>query len=204
MPERILILAPHIDDGEFGCGATIARLIEEGYEVHYIAFSECQSTNQSYSAGDLILEWETATDILGIQHKKIYHWPTRHFYEHRQDILQTMVDYFKSTAPSLVFAPCYDIHQDHQIVHEESIRAFRKCSLYFYDIPWANPNFNAQVFWKIEERHIQKKLAAIAAYKSQQQRLYANSDVIRGLASVRGAHIGVPYAEAFMIGRSVQ
>ena len=30
---RVMVLAPHTDDGEFGCGATIARLLEEGSEV---------------------------------------------------------------------------------------------------------------------------------------------------------------------------
>src|SRR5581483_12142688 len=36
---RVLVLAPHTDDGEFGCGATMARLVEEGAEVRYVAFS---------------------------------------------------------------------------------------------------------------------------------------------------------------------
>ena len=34
-----LVLAPHTDDGEFGCGGTMARLIESGVEVTYAAFS---------------------------------------------------------------------------------------------------------------------------------------------------------------------
>ena len=37
--QRVLVLAPHADDGEFGCGATMARLIAQGSEVHYVAFS---------------------------------------------------------------------------------------------------------------------------------------------------------------------
>ncbi|MBT4611169.1 MAG: hypothetical protein HOC05_14085, partial [Gemmatimonadetes bacterium] len=32
--ERILVLAPHTDDGELGCGGTISRLIEKGCEVY--------------------------------------------------------------------------------------------------------------------------------------------------------------------------
>ena len=37
--KRVLVLAPHTDDGEFGCGGTMARLVEAGIEVHYHAFS---------------------------------------------------------------------------------------------------------------------------------------------------------------------
>src|SRR5581483_8652265 len=35
---RVLVLAPHTDDGEFGCGGTMARLVEAGAEVRYVAF----------------------------------------------------------------------------------------------------------------------------------------------------------------------
>ena len=31
--EKILVLGPHTDDGEFGCGGTIAKFIEEGKEL---------------------------------------------------------------------------------------------------------------------------------------------------------------------------
>src|SRR5262249_11400292 len=37
--KRALVLAPHTDDGEFGCGGTMARLVEEGVDVRYVAFS---------------------------------------------------------------------------------------------------------------------------------------------------------------------
>lgn len=36
---RLLVLAPHTDDAELGCGATIARALEEGLTVHVAAFS---------------------------------------------------------------------------------------------------------------------------------------------------------------------
>ena len=37
--KRALVLAPHTDDGEFGCGGTMARLVDEGTDVRYVAFS---------------------------------------------------------------------------------------------------------------------------------------------------------------------
>jgi len=37
--KRVLVLAPHTDDGEFGCGGTMARLVDLGADVRYVAFS---------------------------------------------------------------------------------------------------------------------------------------------------------------------
>ena len=37
--KKALILSPHTDDAELGCGGTIAKMIEEGWKVHVIYFS---------------------------------------------------------------------------------------------------------------------------------------------------------------------
>jgi len=36
--ERVLVLAPHTDDAEFGCGGFICQLLERGCEVHQVAW----------------------------------------------------------------------------------------------------------------------------------------------------------------------
>ena len=42
--KRILILAPHTDDGELGCGGSIAKYAAEGTEIFYAAFSDCKKS----------------------------------------------------------------------------------------------------------------------------------------------------------------
>ena len=42
--KKVLILAPHTDDGELGCGATISKLIENNNDVYYVAFSACRQS----------------------------------------------------------------------------------------------------------------------------------------------------------------
>ncbi len=42
--KKILVLAPHTDDGEFGCGGTISKLVREGNDVFYVAFSSCEKS----------------------------------------------------------------------------------------------------------------------------------------------------------------
>jgi len=41
---RILILVPHIDDGEFGCGGSISKWVKEGKDVYYVAFSSAKKS----------------------------------------------------------------------------------------------------------------------------------------------------------------
>ena len=39
---NIMAIGAHPDDIEFGCGGTIARMIDEGLDVHIAAFSACE------------------------------------------------------------------------------------------------------------------------------------------------------------------
>ena len=65
--KRVLVLAPHTDDGEFGCGGTIARLVEAGVEVRYVAFSiATKSLPEGFPPDTLASEVREATAELGI------------------------------------------------------------------------------------------------------------------------------------------
>ena len=65
--KRVLVLAPHTDDGEFGCGGTMARLVEAGVEVHYHAFSiATRSLPPGFAPDTLAREVREATGELGI------------------------------------------------------------------------------------------------------------------------------------------
>ena len=84
---RVLVLAPHTDDGEFGCGATIAKLTDIGCELHMAAFSVCeQSVPRHLPENILIKELMQACNILDIDEKKIhlYRYPVRKFPENRK------------------------------------------------------------------------------------------------------------------------
>ncbi|MER3409204.1 MAG: hypothetical protein C4306_03670, partial [Thermoleophilia bacterium] len=65
--KRVLVLAPHTDDGELGCGGTMARLVEEGAEVRYVAFSiAVKSLPPGFPPDTLAREVREATRELGI------------------------------------------------------------------------------------------------------------------------------------------
>src|SRR5688500_17695936 len=107
--DRVLVLAPHTDDGEFGCGATINKLIESGSEVYYVAFSACeQSVLKDFPTDILITEVKVATDILGIKKDNLilFKYEVRKFNYFRQDILEDMIKLKNTVKPNLVFMPC--------------------------------------------------------------------------------------------------
>jgi len=204
---RILVLAPHTDDGEFGCGGSIAKFIEEGKDVFYVAFSTAEdSVPEIYPKNILETEVIGATKILGINPNNliIYKFQVRKLNYVRQEILEELVKIRNEIKPDLVFIPSpNDLHQDHYTVAMEGMRAFKQISILAYELPWNNITFHTQSFIKLEEYHLIKKIEALKAYKSQQDRFYANEEFIRSLAITRGTQISVRYAEAFEVIRWV-
>ncbi len=207
MVDRVVVLAPHTDDGELGCGGSIAKFIENGYDVYYVAFSSArQSLPEGYPDDTLVREVKAATKILGIKPENliIYDYEVRKFSYVRQDILEDLVKLKRELEPDLVFIPStQDLHQDHQTVANEALRAFKETSILSYELPWNNIAFRTEGFIPLEKRHVDKKMQALREYKSQSHRVYLNEDFIYGLAKARGVQIKKDYAEAFEVVRYV-
>ena len=205
--KKVLVLAPHTDDGEFGCGATIVKLIESGVEVHYIAFSACeQSVLPSFPSDILITEVKEATKVLGIKTENLHllKYDVRTFNFNRQAILDDIIKFRNKINPDLVFIPSVnDIHQDHSTIANEAIRAFKFCNILCYEMPWNNCIFETTSFMLLSEEHINIKIEALKKYKSQEHRSYANEEFIRSLAIVRGVQVGQRYAEVFEVIRLI-
>lgn len=203
--KRILILAPHTDDGEFGCGGTIAKYIEEGDEVFYAAFSACeQSVLKEFPKDILITEVKSATNVLGIKPSNLilYKYEVRKFNYERQAILEDMVKLNNQIKPDLVFMPCEnDVHQDHHTIFQEGLRAFKFTTILCYELPWNNFSLNTVSFIHLSEAQLDTKIKALKEYKSQAHRSYASEEFIRALAITRGTQIGTRYAETFEVKR---
>jgi N-acetylglucosamine malate deacetylase 1 len=199
--KRVLILAPHTDDGELGCGGTIAKLAEQGAEVYYMVFSICsRSLPAGLEADTLAKEVAKATSHLGIPNERLilHDYDVRTFKTYRQEILEDMIRFRNEVRPNLIFLPSSnDIHQDHQTVSEEGIRAFKTSNVLGYEMPWNNLSFNTRCFVRLEDRHLDAKVKALHEYVSQRHRDYFNERFIRSLAYTRGVQIGSSSAEAF-------
>jgi LmbE family N-acetylglucosaminyl deacetylase len=203
--EKVLVLAPHTDDAEFGMGGTISKFVEEGKQVTCVAFSACrQSVKPEFPEDILIQEVKKASTILGIkQHDLILHeYEVRTFGKYRQEILDTLISLRDTLDPDMVFIPSLgDIHQDHKVISEEAVRAFKHRAIFCYELPWNNFSFTTTCFSVLTEGQVQKKEQAVAQYRSQAHRSYANPDFVRSLARTRGVQINEEFAECFEIVR---
>lgn len=204
---NVLVLAPHTDDGEFGCGATIAKFVQEGRRVIYAAFSAAEQSVLPHLPSDILrTEVREATSLLGIKHEDclILDFEVRRFPENRQSILDQMIKLQSTYNPDLVLLPSsHDTHQDHQTISQEGFRAFKKTTMLGYEVPWNNLEFRTNCFISFSENLLKKKIAALDVYESQKHRSYANAEFIRSLAVTRGVQIGKSFAECFEVIRWV-
>ncbi|MFW9934517.1 MAG: PIG-L deacetylase family protein [Candidatus Thorarchaeota archaeon] len=190
--QKVLILSPHTDDGELGAGATIAKLVEQGSDITYFAFSAPRL--------QLKKECQKSLNVLGITDFKFFDFKARHFPELRQQILEILYRYNKKNTVDLVFTPSTnDLHQDHQTITNETLRSFKSSTILGYELPWNHIEFRENCFVALSEQHIQKKIDALWNYQSQieQKRIYFDKEYLKSLLRANGLKIGVQYAETF-------
>lgn len=205
--KRVLALAPHPDDVELGCGGTLARLLEEGASVAVAAFSICRDSIPPdlppTIAGD---EFAESMRRLGVPAADVtlLDYPVRRFSDHRQDVLEDLVRMRNRISPDLVLLPsAHDLHQDHQVIATEGLRAFKETSVWGYELPWNQIAFSAQAFVTLQRHHLDAKWRALTAYQTQISlgRPYFRQDFVDGLARVRGVQVKTEFAEAFEVAR---
>jgi len=187
-----LVLSPHTDDAELGCGGTIAKLIEEGWKVHVIYFSAVKTRFP-----ELVKEAANSATVLGMSYD-ILDFNTRYFPRDRQEVLQALHDQSRKETYDLVFTPTTtDIHQDHGIVTTEAKRIFRKCTLLGYELPWNNLEVSLNCFIPLEKRHIKKKMEALECYNTQKKHPYFDKKFLESVVKMRGVQLSTEFAEGF-------
>jgi LmbE family N-acetylglucosaminyl deacetylase len=201
---NILVLSPHTDDAELGCGGTISRLIREGHTVSVAVFSLCDdSLPAGFQPGTLRRECTNSLTSLGVLEENIffYDYLVRVFNYSRQLILDDLIKLKKKINPEQVFIPSVDdYHQDHKTIADEGVRCFKNnCSILSYELIWNNTGFKNQVYYDLTEDDIKNKIAALANYETQKHRIYFQNNFIESLATVRGAQNGIRYAEVFEV-----
>ncbi|KKG07105.1 GlcNAc-PI de-N-acetylase [Methanosarcina mazei] len=205
---KVLILSPHTDDAELGCGGSIFKFLNRGDDIYWIVFSTAEdSLPKNLPKNTLREEFIRVVQSLNLSsdNYSICNFKVRYLHEHRQKILDKLIEVRISFNPDLVIGPSVnDFHQDHQIVANEMIRAFKTTSsIISYELPWNHVTFNTQLFIKLNNEHISKKCSLLRNYQSQflKNRLYFSKEYIYGIGTTRGIQCNSKYAEAFEVVR---
>lgn len=184
-------------------GGTIARLVEAGYRIRWLTFCNAwQSLPDGFDRRTLIKEQYASAAVFGIPRDRVelYEIPVRRFPEFRQDILEILVSEARDTCPDLVFCPSLqDRHQDHLTLAQEAQRAFKQTSVMGYILPWNIRREVRNVQVEIGDAHFERKLAALACYKSQMGRAYFGADAVGVLLKAGGLVSGMGMAETFEV-----
>ena len=104
--------------------------------------------------------------------------------------------------PAIVFIPSStDIHQDHQIIHIEGVRAYKNRTVLGYELPWNHILSQQNLFIELRDYDLARKVKLLNEYKSQIQlgRPYFEPDFMMNLAKLRGSQAGVDAAESFEV-----
>ena len=200
--KTVLCIGAHPDDIELGCGALIADIITQT-RVVCVTLSDNQK-NPLHT--NLVAAHHASMSILGVEkeHVILYDFTTRRLKESRQEILEVMIDLKKRFQPEVVFVhTAKDIHQDHQTVTEEALRAYRGTTLLGFDVLRSSYGFFPDFLVEISEHGLETKIKALDAYKTYADKYYFNEDIIRATALRHGALAERPYAEGFDILRIV-
>ncbi len=134
----------------------------------------------------------------------VYDFLVRRLLEHRQEVLEELIRLRALLNPHVILLPSkHDMHQDHQVLHAEGLRAFKHCTVLGYELPWNHISFDAQAFIGLSADHVERKCGALRHYQSQltKGRSYFDTDFIRSWARFRGQQIGADYAEVFEVYR---
>lgn len=218
---KTLVVAPHPDDEVLGCGGTMARIADNGHEVHVaIVTKGYEPAFSSESVAQVRAELVEAHKILGVTQCHYLDLPAAALDTLAGAELNAAIGKLvQEIAPQTLFLPFLgDIHRDHQLIFTAGLVAARPRGpdvprrIYAYETlsetNWAAPGvtetFAPNAFVDVSTT-IERKLRAFACFESQVKSFPDERSLktIEALATVRGATVYLPAAEAFMLLREI-
>ncbi len=200
--KRVLFLGAHPDDIEIGCGALIHNIVNKT-EILCVTLSDNQKNPDLKKVKNEHLE---SMKVLGVPKEKVVFGPfeTRVFPDARQDILEYFLKLRKEFKPDLIFTHSkQDVHQDHNTMTDEALRAFRGITVLGFDVVRSSYGFFPNLLVEVTEENVNKKIEALAQYATYQDRYYFNAELTRSIMVSHGALAERPFAEGFDILRIV-
>ena len=200
--KRVLFLGAHPDDIELGCGALLHNIASKT-EILCVTLSDNRKNPDLQNVKN---EHHEAMAVLGISKENIILGPftTRVFHDSRQDILEYFLKLRRDLQPDLIFTHSkQDVHQDHNTMTDEALRAFRGITVLGFDVVRSSYDFFPHFLVEVTEEDVNKKIEALGQYETYQDRYYFNAELTRSIMVRHGALAERPFAEGFDILRIV-
>lgn len=200
--KRVLFLGAHPDDIELGCGALLHHIAKHT-DVLCVTLSDNQANPELKNVQE---EHYESMAVLGVTKEHIIFGPfrTRVFPNARQDILEYFLKLRREFNPDLIFTHSrQDVHQDHNTMTDESLRAFRGITVLGFDVVRSSYGFFPHFLVEVTEEDVTKKIDALSQYETYRDRYYFNSELTRSIMVRHGALAEIPFAEGFDILRIV-
>jgi len=199
---RVLFLGAHPDDIELGCGALLHHIVKQT-EVLCVTLSDNQTNPDLKNVRD---EHYKSMSVLGIPKDKTILGPftTRVFPDSRQEILEYFLKFRTDFKPDLIFVHSkQDVHQDHNTMTDEALRAFRGITVLGFDVVRSSHGFFPHFIVQVTEEDVNKKIEALSQYETYRDRYYFNAELTRSIMMRHGALAELDFAEGFDILRIV-
>jgi len=200
--KRVLCIGAHPDDIELGAGALL-------YGIRAFSNVLCVtlSDNQKNSAlKHVVEEHRAAMSVLGVTEDCdiVETFETRKFPDARQEILEYLLKLRREFKPDIIFVHSErDIHQDHNVVTQEALRAFRGFTVLGFDVVRSSYGFFPHFLVKVTEGDVEKKIEALSQYKTYHDKYYFDPTLLRATMVRHGALAECDFAEGFDILRVV-
>jgi len=217
-PLDVIAVGAHPDDVEIGCGATLSVLAARGARVGIVDLTDGEPTPRSSGPAERFREAERATRLLGAVHREILGFPNRRLFDdfavrvalarvlrrHRPRVVLALGDKTPLASPD---------HAQAVAICEAALFYARLCKwdavfaglpvhvvpqFLSYFLSPAVPHVPPGHFPLVVDvaGHLERKLEAIAAYRSQFPPEKAHVfDRVRAAAAVVGAMAGCPAGE---------
>ncbi len=196
--ETLLFIGAHPDDIELGCGALISQIVKQA-NVVCVTLSDNQ---KNPALKTIVTEHYNSMAVLQVPRENIIvgEFETRKFPQARQEILEFLLALHRKYHPEMVFVHTRsDVHQDHNTITDEALRAFRGTTLLGYDVIRSSHGFFPHFLVEVSEEDVQRKIEALSQYTTYRDKYYFNADLTRASLIRNGALAERPYAEGFDI-----
>lgn len=200
--KKVLFIGAHPDDIELGAGALIHN-IAPICDVTCVTLSDNQ---KNPLLKNLVGEHHKSMATLGVPRENVIleKFDTRLMPEHRQEILEYFLKLRKKIQPDIIFTHTEkDIHQDHNAMTREALRAYRGITVLGFDVVRSSHGFFPNFFVEVTKEDVEAKLNALMQYKTYQDKYYFEADLLRATMIRHGALAEKPFAEGFDILRVV-